>query len=52
MSPQIFSSNHLITHSGPPKSAILFINIEKIQNNIVSLHPSKTKEENPTFIAT
>ena len=52
MSPQIFASNHLITRSGPPNSAILFINIETIQNNIGFLHPSSTKEENPAFITT
>ena len=52
MSPQIFAINRLIAQSGTPKYEILFINIEIIQNNRGSLHPSKTKEENPGFIAT
>ena len=52
MSPQIFTRNHLITQSGPPKYYFFFINIETIQNDIGSLHPSFTKEENPAFIAT
>ena len=52
MSPQIFTSNHLIIESGPPKSAVLFINIATIQNGRGFLHPSFTKEENPAFIAT
>ena len=47
----ILASNHLIKQSGPPKSAILFINIVTIQNNRGSFHP-QTKEENPAFIAT
>ena len=52
MSPQIFTRNHLITQSGPPKYEIFFINIETIQNNIGSFHPFQTKEENLAFIAT